>query len=169
MKVKSLFILVFGLSLALAALAQDIQTKGSISGQVIDINKAVVPGATVTINGPQGEVTTTTNDEGIYRVDNLIPGSYTIKVEQTGFKSISISNVTVFVGKTATENVSLELGNISEVVNVVAGAEIDQASTATSSNLNDQLYQNIPVARGVSPVYSRAGYDDGCWRRLGQR
>jgi len=133
--------------------AQDIQTKGSIGGQVTDKNGAVIPGATVKITGPLGERTVTANDQGLYSVENLVPGTYTVRVESANFKATEISNVEVFVGKTATTNVSLEPGVISETVTVTAGAEIDQASTAVGSNLNDQLYNNIPVARSVTSLF----------------
>jgi len=146
--------LVLSLAIFSAAIfAQDIQTKGSISGQVTDINKAAVSGATVKVTGPEGERTVTANDQGIYKVDNLLPGSYTLRVEQTNFKAAEVSDVTVFVGKTATTNVTLQPGSISEVVNVVAGGEIDQASTAGGSNLNDDLYKNVPLSRGVSSLF----------------
>src|SRR5205814_8082833 len=56
-----------------------------------------------------------------------------------------------------------QAGNISEVVTVTGGGEgIDQGSTATSSNLNDQLFSNIPVGRAVSNLFYLApGTTDG--------
>jgi len=153
---RKLFAFVFALCLALvsaSAFAQDIQTKGSIAGIVTDKNGAVVTGATVKVTGAEGTRTVTTNDQGIYSVDNLVPGNYTVRVEAANFKASEVSNVTVFVGKTATTPVTLEAGAISETVTVTAGAAIDQASTALGSNLNDQLYQNIPVARSVTSLF----------------
>ena len=136
-----------------AAFAQDIQTKGSIGGQIVDNKGAAIPGATVKVTGALGERIVTTNDQGLYSVENLIPGAYTVRVEMTSFKAAEVSNITVYVGKTATTNVTLEAGNISEVVNVTAGAEIDQATTAVSKNLDDQLFKNIPVQRGVASLF----------------
>ncbi len=149
-----MFILVLCLSLvSVPAFAQDIQTRGSISGQVVDTNKAAVAGATVKVTGAEGERTVTTNDQGMYTVDNLIPGTYKVRIEAPNFKATEVSDVVVFVGKTATTNVTLAAGNISETVTVTAGAEIDQASTAGGSNLNDQLYKNVPLSRGVSSLF----------------
>lgn len=153
---KKVFMFLLALSLALVsatAFAQDIQTRGSISGQVVDTNKAAIAGATVKVTGPEGERSATTNDQGLYSVENLIPGSYKVRVEQGGFKAAEISDVIVFVGKSSVANVALQPGNISEVVTVTAGAVVDQLSTAGGSNLNDQLYKNVPLSRGVSSLF----------------
>src|SRR6266567_4302366 len=110
---RKLFAFVFALCMTLAAasaFAQDIQTKGSIAGIVTDKNGAVVTGATVKVTGAEGTRTVTTNDQGIYSVDNLVPGNYTVRVEAANFKASEVSNVTVFVGKTATTPVTLEAG-----------------------------------------------------------
>ncbi|MGH9931793.1 MAG: carboxypeptidase regulatory-like domain-containing protein [Pyrinomonadaceae bacterium] len=146
-----------------AVFAQDTLTTGSISGDVVDSNGGVVPGATVKIAGSLGERTTTTNDQGHYEIGQLIPGTYKVRVEKEGFKAAEVTDVTVLVGKSTTTKVSLQAGNISEVVTVTGGGEgIDQGSTATSSNLNDQLFDNIPVARGVSSLFYLApGATDG--------
>lgn len=136
-----------------AVFAQDIQTKGSVSGQVTDASGGAVTGATVKITGGSVERTATTNEEGLYTFDNLNPGTYKVRVEMTNFKGGEVSDVTVFVGKTATTNVTLQAGNISETVTVTAGADLDQTSTAVGSNLNDQLFENIPVARGVAGLF----------------
>jgi hypothetical protein len=154
MKIAFRFFMVLCLGLAATAVsAQDVLTKGSIAGQVNDASGAAVAGATVKVTGGSAERTTTTNDQGLFSVENLNPGNYTVRVEMPNFKGAEIANVTVYVGKTATQNVTLEAGNISETVNITAGAEVDQASTAVSSNLNDQLFSNIPVARGVSSLF----------------
>jgi len=136
------------------ATAQDVQTKGTIGGTVTDATGAAIPGAKVTITGQTGERTETTNDSGIFKVDNLTPGSYAVKVEQTGFKSAVANNVTVNVGRESTLNLKLETGEITATVDVTATAGgIDQQNTSTGQNLNDQLFQNIPVQRGVSSLF----------------
>ena len=138
---------------ALSAMAQDIQTKGSIKGLVTDANGAVVVGANVKVTGPTGERTTTTNSDGTYEVTNLNPGVYKVQIEQTGFQSIVANSQTVFVGKATTVDASLAVGDKSVVVEVTGTNTVDQASTAVGSNLNDQLFENIPVARGVSGLF----------------
>ena len=142
--------------------AQDTLTKGGISGRVVDSAGAAIANAKVTISGPTGDRTVTANAEGEFELQNLIPGSYKVKAEQTGFKSVSVPNVEVFVGKTSALKLTLEAGNISEVVEVTAGAAaVDTTSTAVGANLNDQLYENLPLQRGVTSLfYLAAGVTD---------
>ncbi|HSS19915.1 MAG TPA: TonB-dependent receptor [Pyrinomonadaceae bacterium] len=148
------FFMVLGLALAgTAAWAQDIQTKGSIAGIVTDTNGGIVPNAKVTIEGGQTNEAVQTNDQGVYKVDNLLPGTYTVTIEQAGFKKSVSKGVIVFVGREATVNPKLEAGNISEVVTVTDTGGIDQQSSAVNQNLNDQLYSNVPVARSVTSLF----------------
>ena len=147
---------------AFIAQAQDIQTKGSIKGTVTDPGGAVVAGATVKVSGAAGERTVTTGSTGTYEVTNLAPGAYTVRIEQTGFKSVVASEQTVLVGKATVVDAKLEVGEASAVVEVTAGNDLDQASTAVGGNLNDQLFSNVPVARGVAGLfYLTPGTTDG--------
>ncbi len=139
---------------AVSAVAQDVQTKGMIGGTVTDATGAALPGAKIVVTGQTGERTGTTNDTGIFRIDNLEPGTYTVRVEQTGFKSAVANNVTVNVGRESTLNLKLETGEITATVDVTATVGgIDQQSTSTGQNLNDQLFQNVPVQRQVSSLF----------------
>ena len=154
---KNLWALLVACCLSLAAVsavAQDVQTKGMIGGNVTDAAGAAIPGAKIVVTGQTGERTGTTNDSGIFRVENLEPGTYTVRVEQTGFKSAVANNVTVNVGRESTLNLKLEAGEITATVDVTATVGgIDQQSTSTGQNLNDQLFQNIPVQRQVSSLF----------------
>src|SRR4029079_5816550 len=156
-KMKNFFSLLLTLFVMLAAtavFAQETSTTGSISGSVLDTNGSVVPGAAVKITGPLGERTSSTNDQGYFEVQGLVPGNYTVRVEKTGFKTGEVTDVTVLVGKSTPTKIALQVGDIAETVTVVGGGEaIDQGRTETSSNLNDQLFSNIPVARGVSSLF----------------
>ena len=140
--------------MAASVMAQDVQTKGFIGGTVTDPAGAAIPGATVTATGQTGVRTTTTNENGIFRIENLEPGNYNVRVEQTGFKSALANNVTVNVGRESTLNLKLEAGEITATVDVTADVGgIDQQSTSTGQNLNDQLFQNVPVQRQVSSLF----------------
>jgi len=146
--------LVLCLALASTAVfAQDLQTKGSIGGTVTDTNGGILPNAKVTVEGQQAATTVQANDQGVYKVDNLLPGVYTVTVEQAGFKKSVSKGVIVYVGKEAAISPKLEAGQISEVVTVTDTGGIDQQSSAVNQNLNDQLYQNIPVARSVTSLF----------------
>src|SRR5215813_13570843 len=139
---------------AASVLAQDVQTKGMIGGTITDTTGAAVPNARIVITGQTGERTGITNDNGIFKVDNLNPGSYNVRVEQTGFKSAVANSVTVNVGRESTLNLKLEPGEVTATVEVTDTAGgFDQQSTATGQNLNDQLFQNVPVQRQVSSLF----------------
>jgi len=139
---------------AVSVLGQDVQTKGTVGGTVSDATGAAIPGAKVIVTGQTGERTGTTNDSGIFRIENLDPGIYTVRVEQTGFKAAVANNVTVNVGRESTLNLKLEPGEITATVDVTTTVGgIDQQSTAAGQNLNDQLFQNVPVQRQVSSLF----------------
>jgi hypothetical protein len=152
-KVLSLFIFLCVALAGTAAFAQDIQTRGSIGGTVTDVNGAALPNAKVTVSGQQGEASAQTNDQGVYKVVDLIPGTYTVTIEQPGFKKQVATNVMVSVGRESTVSPKLEVGNISEVVTVTDTGGIDQQSTAAGQNLSDDLFNQIPVPRGVTGLF----------------
>jgi hypothetical protein len=119
-----LLMLCIGLS-AFAAFAQDRTTQGSIGGAITDPHGAAIPNATITVTGPTGTRTATTNEQGVYEVPGLNPGQYNVKIEQSGFKTSQASNVTVFVGKQATISVKFEPGAVTESVTVTAASDTD--------------------------------------------
>lgn len=153
-KLFSLLILLTALALVGPAVAQDISTKGGISGTIVDTTGAVVPGATITVTGPIGERVVITDASGNYDVSNLIPGQYTVKASLSGFKTASAPDVTVYVGKSTSVRLTLSTGDITETIEVVGGAvDIDTGNTAIGSNLNSQVFQNLPVARRVDSLF----------------
>src|SRR2546428_13664509 len=96
---------VFGASLvvllfSLALLAQQANF-GRILGKVSDPSGAVLPGATISIIDTQRGLarTVTTDEAGQYNAPTLIPGTYTVRVEFPGFKTLDRQNVVVEVGK----------------------------------------------------------------------
>ncbi|HEX6730426.1 MAG TPA: carboxypeptidase regulatory-like domain-containing protein, partial [Pyrinomonadaceae bacterium] len=152
---KNVFRLLVLMCFALASTAVFAQeaTTGSIGGTVSDMNGAAVPGAKVTVTGQTGEKTTVTSDQGVFEVDGLLPGSYSVKVEQQGFKTAVTNNIQVFVTKKSALTFKLETGEISAIVEVTDTAAADLASTAVGQNLNDQLFDNVPVQRSVESLF----------------
>jgi len=137
--------------LALVALAFNCQiavaqqVSGSIYGTVTDQTGAAVPNAKVTITdqdkGTKFDVTT--NEAGNYTKDRLIPGTYTVEVEGTGFRKAVSRDVRVNVDNAARVDIALQVGNVSEQVEVTAAAPLlqsdraDVATTLTSKQLID--------------------------------
>ena len=131
--------------------------RGNLSGTVFDASGAVVPKANVTMQGPTGDRTVMTDDEGRFAFDTLTPGFYGVKAEMAGFKSVEAKQIEVFTGKTSTVRMTLEAGGGNEVVEVSGSVvAVDTTSTAVATNLNDTFYQSLPVARGVTGLFYAA-------------
>src|SRR5437867_10627323 len=134
MRVSCSFLILIVLGVA-AAIAQT--GSSNITGSVRDVNGAVVPGATVTAKNEATGVTSTqtTTDSGLYAFSSLPVGQYTITVEQQGFKTLLKTNSVLEVGIPLTVDVALEVGQVSETVNVQGGLEQLQTANATIGNL----------------------------------
>lgn len=107
---------------AVAVFAQ--QGTSTIRGTVADPNGNVISGASVTLTnlGTAATRTTTTSDAGVYVFDFVAVGDYKIEVEATGFKKKAVTDIHALIAKSQTVDVPLEVGNVSEVVTVAAGA-----------------------------------------------
>ena len=112
-------ILLIGL-LSICSFAQAVNT--TVSGTVKDQTGAVLPGARVVLvdAATKYEVSTTTNNEGFYIINDVRAGYYRITVEAAGFKKTEVRDVKVDVSIPATVNVGLETGQIAEVVTTTA-------------------------------------------------
>ena len=102
------------------------QQVSSVTGVVLDSTGASIPNATVELKNTQTGFTqsTKTNESGVYLFVNVKPGSgYVLTFSATGFKTLTIADVTLGVGVTETRNATLEIGEISIKVVVVATGE----------------------------------------------
>ncbi len=111
---------------------------GSISGVVRDTSGATVPGATITVTSLERKTvdTVVSNESGFYLKDRLLPGSYEVKAELAGFKTAVLPRVSVSVDTQTPVDFKLELGQLSEQVEVTGGAPLlktDRADVATPS------------------------------------
>jgi hypothetical protein len=116
----------------------------TVTGTVTDPQGNVISGATVRLISSQGAVrTVVTNDSGVYVFPSVQTGTYKIEVEQAGFKKSSVANVRALVDISTEINVRLELGEVSEVVNV------DAASLESVVNTQDASLGNNFVSRQI--------------------
>jgi len=130
-----------GSLLVLAAALCLAQTGASrISGTVADSSGAVVPGVTVTAKNEATGVTHTqmTTARGLYAFPALPVGSYTIIAELAGFKTTQKTGNILVVDTPLVVDVVLQVGGVSEVVNVEGGYEKLQSSNATLGNVVEQ-------------------------------
>jgi hypothetical protein len=103
-----------------------------LSGIVRDSSGAVVPGAQVIVRNEATslERRSTTNANGYYTAPNIPPGNYSVIVEAPGFKRFVVTGRKVDASISATQDVALQLGEVSEIVEVQASAAMLQTDTA---------------------------------------
>ncbi|SPE17712.1 Outer membrane receptor protein [Candidatus Sulfotelmatomonas gaucii] len=156
--ISTLFVVASLLLMTLPVAAQmNSAVRGSMGGVVFDATGSVLPDADVALTGPQGEYKVKTDSMGRYMVQELVPGSYTVKVEAKGFKTYVSQRNLVVAGETSSLDVHLQVGAVSDTITVEAGAvQIDTESTALTTPLTDQLYQSLPLARNVSGIFALA-------------
>ena len=125
---------------AAAAVAAAQGTTGSISGVVTDESKAALPGATVTVRETEtGQARVLTTDaQGRYRADALVPGKYDIVVELSGFRTAQVAGMNVTIGQAAQVDLQLKVGGVSEKVTVTADAAIVKTRESSVTGLVDQ-------------------------------
>lgn len=110
------------LCMLLAAGVAAQEFRATITGHVLDQSGAAVPNITVQVkNIDTNQISTAATDgQGNYTVPFLRPGNYSLIVEAPGFKKFTREGLTLNVGQTAGINITLELGAVTETVNVVA-------------------------------------------------
>jgi Carboxypeptidase regulatory-like domain len=141
------FVAVSLLSLMALTGYSQVTTTARLSGTVTDPQGAAVPGAKVDVTQTAtGQILhATADDKGEWALPSLPTGVYKVTVTQPGFKSITNDNVTLDAGVPATVNVKLEVGAATESVEVTAGAEIVQTSSATvTSILQGRQINDLP-------------------------
>jgi hypothetical protein len=154
MKQYAMMVTAFLCLSSLAVVAQETTVRGSIGGVTEDSSGAIVQDAKVTIVGPTGTSTVSSGPDGRFFFGVLTPGTYSVKVEKQGFRTTEVGKVEVYTGKTSSVVLTLQPGATSETVEVSASAvTVDTASTAISSNLDDQFYANVPLARNVTSIF----------------
>lgn len=123
------------------------QALSGINGTVTDASGAAVAGANVTATNIDTSVSKSmaTTSAGTYYITDLIPGTYTVKVEKTGFKAFVQQGVVVVGGATSTANAVLQPGEVAQSVEVIAPSvalETEQPQVGTT--VNQTLTQSLP-------------------------
>lgn len=168
MGVRAMTLLVC-LLLAGSAGAQ-VQT-GSITGIVADTSGAVLPGVVVTITGDrliEGSQSYTTDATGAYRFDRLPPGTYHIKFELQGFKTVEQPGVAISASFVATISPKLEVGSLEETITVTGQSPaVDVRSNVQQTIMSQEILEGVPTGRDpwslakLIPGVQVATYDVG--------
>jgi Carboxypeptidase regulatory-like domain len=93
---------------------------GVVQGVISDQNGSAIAGATVRIRhvGSNAEIISTTGSDGRYQAQGLPQGLYSITIEATGFHRTNVGGVTVIAGRATKNDVTLQVGSVSETVNI---------------------------------------------------
>ena len=143
---KRFFTQLFLLTIALVTLHA--QGTSEITGTVTDPTKAIIAGATISIVNPETNLqrTVTSNASGLFNAPALPPGKYNIKVEAKGFSSQARNNLELQVGQIANLEISLQVGNVSEVVEVTGGAPVlDTETTSVGTVIENKRIVELPL------------------------
>ena len=138
---------VASLAFAPFAGAQATLSTGSVEGTVTDSSGAAVAGAKVTITDKSTNhvISTATNGTGFYTSGALVPGNYVVRVQSTGFKAAEVP-VTIQVGTAATVNLTLQVGQTTETVQVEASTVTVNSEQATVEGvLTANQIDTLPV------------------------
>jgi hypothetical protein len=145
MRFKSVSLLT---ALILACVPLAAQNFGEFTGTVADPSGAVIAGASITVTNEATGVARTaeTNEAGSYTVPFLNPGVYTITAESEGFRSARTAGLTLQVGAAVRNNFTLEVGVVTEVVEVEAGAQMLQTQdTAVGTVIDNERIVELPI------------------------
>jgi len=125
----------------------------ALTGLVTDQTGGAVPGASVTLTDQSTGVSTTvaTTDAGNFTTPALIPGTYTLHVSKEGFKTYDQADLALTIGgRTFTQNVSLQLGAVSQTVEVKATTQLINTQSATISyRVSGDYYRDLPDVMGA--------------------
>ncbi|MDP2998404.1 MAG: TonB-dependent receptor [Bryobacterales bacterium] len=123
------------------------QTLGEIVGTATDSTGAVVPSAAITVTNTSTNAVrkTVSNEAGIYSLPGLVPGPYSVRIEKEGFRAMT-RTLTVQVQQTARVDFALQVGQVSETVEVSASSQMLTTENATIGTvIEERRIMDLPL------------------------
>ena len=155
MKRSLVFFCAFLLLTAGILLAQ--RSTGGIEGVILDSEGVPLPGVVVTVTGPSGKRSMTTESNGTYRFPALQPGTYTVTATLAGFKTMMETGITVGLEQTRKVDLRMEVGRIEEEVTVIGISPIvDLTSSRLSTNVSKEFFDSLPKGRSYQDMVQLA-------------
>ena len=133
----------------LDAMAQEF--RAVLTGQVTDPSGAIITEATITaINVDSGtSYSGKVSDKGVYYIPYVLPGTYTVTAQATGFKTAVQDKVLLLASTTFTQNFRLEIGSVSEHVEVnTAPPELETSTASNNTVLDQRELEGVPLNGG---------------------
>ncbi|HUR35265.1 MAG TPA: carboxypeptidase regulatory-like domain-containing protein, partial [Vicinamibacterales bacterium] len=137
--------------LVLASTASAQQGTTELRGRVADAQGAVLPGVTVTVRNQDTGMyrETVSGDDGSFIATGIVPGRYEVAAELQGFKKFIRRDLVLEVGKTASIEVPLEVGALTETVNVTTETPlVDVTSKEIGGNITGETLTSLPSVNG---------------------
>ncbi|MBY0494211.1 MAG: carboxypeptidase-like regulatory domain-containing protein [Cyanobacteria bacterium] len=137
----------------------------TLSGTVVDAENLPIPGANVKIknNGTGQEIDLVSGGDGGFTAPNINSGNYSVTVELAGFRTTTLSSVSVAAGIPTAVRVTMQVGTISENVMVVgeSATVVQSQSPAISTNLTGQQITSLPLTsrNALDSLTSLAGFN----------
>lgn len=155
-----LLTIAFVLLLSTGIIAQE---NANLTGNVTDVNGAVLAGATVKVLSLQdgSERTATANAEGYFSIPQLRPGLYKVTATQTGFKLSQIDKLEIGTGQNRNLDLILQTGEITAIVDITSDeagpAGLEVSSNRLGANISAREVEELPVnGRNYSQLYLNA-------------
>ena len=164
-------------------------TTAQLTGAVTDRSGASVPGASITVTNVATGITrtATTSEVGYYTAALLPPGNYSVRIEKQGFRTVTRSGIVLNVDQVVRLDLTLEVGSVSEAIDVTATAPLLESSTSSLGQIIDSkqfsdlplnnrsalgllsLSDNVSLGRNFSPdVFNNANLFSANGSRPGQ-
>ena len=147
-----------------AVLAYGQSATGAINGTVTDSTGGLVAGVTLTLTNQATGIgsSTVSNARGFYTFINVQPGSYNLRAEMSGFKTARLPAFELSVNQTMTQDLTLAVGEITEIMDVKSEAPLLQASTDSELGTVIQVEAIPKVALERPQFYPVNIADPGC-------
>lgn len=134
---------------AVAGQAQDY--RATLTGEVSDPSGALIPGAAVTAINVDTHTTYkgTTSEKGVYYINYVLPGVYTVQADAQGFKVAKQDNIRLLTSQTFNQSFTLAIGNSGETVEVTSAPPALETTTASGNTIiSARELENVPVNGG---------------------
>jgi hypothetical protein len=144
---------VLSVASSMPAVAQGV---GAIGGAVKDDSGAVMPGVTVTLASPGvigGGQSTVSDATGAYQFTRLVPGTYSVKAELQGFRTVIQENIRVSADSTSRADLTLAVGELSETITVAGSTPLlDTTSALNQTVMSREVLDTLPTARDIFSI-----------------
>src|SRR5438128_592599 len=141
-------IVLVALALLIGARAEAQQFKASVTGTITDAQGAVIPGVSVVVLNVDTNVPaeTVTNGQGVFVVQDVIPGPYRITAALAGFKTYVREGIVLRTAETVTLHIALTVGVLEESVTVVGRtSEIETNQSVLSQTMDNKKVSELPL------------------------